>query len=384
MPLTRRKFVTSVIGAPVFLTSIPSLALDRWQRTLVLVELNGGNDGLNTVVPYADPLYRPLRPELAVPADKVLQLDERLGLHPELERLMPLWADREMAVVLGVGYPEPNFSHFRSIDIWETATEEHRFAEEGWITRTFREGRPPASLAADGIVLGRNDPGPLTGYGSRIVNLKRLRSLKKQRQKLKTPNITRENSGLTHVIKTQDRINHAARKLVEKNLDKVALKGEFPAHSFGKQMELAARLIAGGSGIPVIKCSLGGFDTHAGQIYRHPRLMGKLAGGLSAFTQTMKAAGLWDKILVMTYAEFGRRPKENASGGTDHGTAAPHFMLGGRVRGGFYGEQPPLDQLRNENLEHRVDFREMYAAVARDWWGLKAEFLSTKALSVIV
>ena len=124
--------------------------------------------------------------------------------------------------------------------------------------------------------------------------------------------------------------------------------------------------------------------THSGQIYRHPRLMSKLAEGVFAFTQAMKAAELWDKVLVITYSEFGRRPRENASGGTDHGTAAPHFMLGGRVRGGFYGEQPPLDQLRSENLEHRVDFREMYAAVARDWWGLNAEFLPNKALSVIV
>ena len=384
MPLTRREFLTSTIGASALLRSRPSLALNRWRRKLVLVELNGGNDGLNTVVPYVDPLYRRLRPKIAVPVDKILQLNNHLGLHPELERLKPLWASREMAIVLGVGYPEPNLSHFRSIDIWETATQEHHFAEEGWITRLFRESRPPTLLPADGIVLGRNDPGPLTGDGSRIINLKRLISLRKQRRKLAISDVTTENSGLNYIIKTQDRLNHAVRKLVEKNLDKVVLDSAFPGHSFGKQMELAARLIVGGSGVPVIKCSLGGFDTHAGQVYRHPRLMAKLADGLSAFTQAMKSAGIWNEVLVMTYAEFGRRPKENASGGTDHGTVAPHFLLGGCVRGGFYGEQPPLNQLRDGNLVHRVDFREIYAAVARDWWGLKAEFLLAKALPVIV
>ena len=190
MSLTRRNFLTSAIGAPVILTSMPSFAFERWERTLVLVELSGGNDGLNTVVAYVDPLYKRLRPELAVPDDKVLKLDERLRLHPELERLMPLWTGREMAIVLGVGYPEPNFSHFRSIDIWETATEENRVVEQGWITRVFRESGPPDSLPADGVVLGRNDPGPLAGSGSRVVNLKRPRSLKKQRQKLEISNIT--------------------------------------------------------------------------------------------------------------------------------------------------------------------------------------------------
>ena len=384
MLFTRRQIAKFIAGTPVLLKSTPIYANESWTRIVVLVELNGGNDGLNTVIPYTDPAYPRLRPKLAVSRDKVLQLSEHLGLHPQLEKLMPLWESREMAIVLGVGYPEPNLSHFRSIDIWETATQGHRLAREGWISRLFSERRPPTMLPAEGVVLGRNEPGPLMGDGSRIVNLKRLESLKKQRQQLVNSNIIAANSDLVHVIKTQDRLNYAARKLVEKNLDKVILKNEFPGHNFGRQMELAARLVIGGSGIPVIKCSLGGFDTHAGQVYRHPKLMEKLAGGLSAFVEAIKSAGAWNKVLVMTYAEFGRRPKENASGGTDHGTAAPHFLLGGSVRGGFYGGQPPLSQLHNGNLAYRVDFREIYAAVARDWWGLRAEFIKSKPMPVIM
>ena len=124
------------------------------------MELNGGNDGLNTVVPYRDPLYRQMRSKLALPTDQVLSLDERLGLHPALERLMPLWIDRQMAIALGVGYPQPNLSHFRSIDIWETATMAETSGEDGWLVRLFKENRPPATLPAEGLVLGRNDPGP--------------------------------------------------------------------------------------------------------------------------------------------------------------------------------------------------------------------------------
>ncbi len=384
MLFERRQIVKFIAGTPVFLKPVSIFARTPWQRSLVLVELNGGNDGLNTVVPYMDSEYSRLRPKLAISKDKILQLNQDLGFHPKLESLMSLWDSREMAIVLGVGYPEPSLSHFRSIDIWETASLAHSYSQEGWVSRLFREIRPPRMLPADGVFIGRNDPGPLVGHDTRIVNLRRLKSLEKQRKELAIPNVMTANPGLAHVIKTQDRLNHAVRKLVEKNLDKVKLNGEFPTHNFGKQMELAARLIIGGSGIPVIKCSLGGFDTHAGQNYRHPKLMEKLAGGLAAFAQASKSAGVWNEVLVMTYAEFGRRPKENASGGTDHGTAAPHFMLGGRVRGGFYGEQPPLDQLHNGNLVYRIDFREMYAAVARDWWGLRAQFIKAKPLPVIM
>jgi len=381
--LTRRHLLAAAAATPFALAARSGLAADPWRRTVVLVELNGGNDGLNTVIPYADPLYRSLRPKLAVPRDQILTLDEHLGLHPKLERLMPLWIDGQMAIALGVGYPNPNLSHFRSIDIWETATEAERFAEDGWIVRLLKESRPAASLPAEGVVLGRNDPGPLSGEGARIVALRRLKALRKRNRKPLVENIGTANPGLAHVVDIQNRMDIAERRLVERNLQAVALPGEFPKHDFGQQMEIAARLIAGGTGVPVIKCALGGFDTHGSQLYKHPKLLDQLAESLGAFSRAMKSAGLWDRVLVMTYAEFGRRPHENASGGTDHGTAAPHFLLGGRVRGGFYGEQPPLDRLQAKNLARRLDFREIYAAVARDWWGLKADFLKARALPLI-
>lgn len=173
------------------------------------------------------------------------------------------------------------------------------------------------------------------------------------------------------------------RWLVEKNLQGVSLAGTFPTHDFGRQMETAARFIAGGSAAPEIKCSLDGFDIHAGRFDRHHRLLTHLVEGLSSFAHAMKQSGMWDEVLVMTYAEFGHRPRENDSGGTDHGTAAPHLILGGRVRGGFYGEQPPLDRLEGQNLADRLDFRALYATVARRWWGLDGKFLGPRTLPLI-
>ena len=382
MQLTRRGVLKAGVAAP--LVFVPQVAVGAtWRRHLVLVELNGGNDGLNTVVPYRDPLYRQMRSKLALPTDQVLSLDERLGLHPALERLMPLWIDRQMAIALGVGYPQPNLSHFHSIDIWETATMTETSGEDGWLVHLFKESRPPATLPAEGLVLGRNDPGPSAGKNARVIALKKLTSLRKRQQKNLNSAAGSVNPLLDHVVVVQNRMDLAESWLVEKNLQDVSVAGTFPTHDFGRQMETAARFIAGGSAAPEIKCSLDGFDIHAGRFDRHHRLLTHLVEGLSSFAHAMKQSGMWDEVLVMTYAEFGHRPRENDSGGTDHGTAAPHLILGGRVRGGFYGEQPPLDRLEGQNLAYRLDFRALYATVARRWWGLDGKFLGPRTLPLI-
>ena len=382
MDFNRRRMLQAFLAVPLTLSVTPKAA-EPWRRHLVLVELNGGNDGLNTVVPYADPLYYEMRPSLALSQDQVLPLNERLGLHPGLEELMPLWSDRHIAIALGVGYSHPNLSHFRSIEIWETATSSKTYADEGWLVRLFKERMPPLGLPAHAVVLGRNDPGPLAGEGVRVVALKNLKTLRKRKSKSFLTLLDQANPLLSHVVEVQNRMDLAEQRLIKKRFDNVSLVGKFPNHNFGAQMETAAKLIVGESGIPIIKCSLGSFDTHAGQAARHGRLMEKLAGGLSSFTQAIKSGGKWDDTLIMTYSEFGRRPRENASGGTDHGTAAPHFILGGRVKGGFFGEQPPLARLDGLNLAYRLDFRALYATIARRWLGLEAPFLELKALPIL-
>lgn len=382
--MDRRAFLRLTAALPALLAPWPAAAAARWDRVLVLVELAGGNDGLNTVAPVRDPLYRRLRPRLAIPADEALAIDETLGLHPALEPLMPLWADGRVAVALGVGYPDPNLSHFRSIEIWDTASDSHDFRADGWVARLFAAEPPPAEAAVDGVVLGRGDAGPLAGPSARTVVLaggdERLLGRAARR-----PAVAAEapNAALAHVLAVKARLSEAAEAILSSRVADVDPGAAFPSTGFGRQMEGAARLIAAGVRAPAIKVSLGSFDTHAGQSGQHARLLAELAGGLAAFAAAAKAKGFWDRVLVVTYSEFGRRPAENGSAGTDHGTAAPHFLLGGRVRGGLYGAQPPLHRLQDGNLTHTTHFRTLYATVARDWWGLDAADLAEPALGCI-
>ena len=354
-----------------------------WRRTLVLVELKGGNDGLNTVIPFADAAYYRLRPKLAIKRERVIQADERLGFNAALEPLMPWWRRCRMAVVLGVGYPRPNLSHFRSVEIWETASETEEYLDSGWVARLFAERPRTDALAADGIVLGRNQVGPLFGPGFRSVSLNNPEQAVKQAKRMKDLARAAPNPALAHVVRVQNDVRRAAQRILEKGVDTIDPGASFAATPFGRQLETAARLLRAGVAAPVIKVSIGSFDTHANQARNHQVLLEQLASGLAAFAQSMETAGLWDRVLVMTYSEFGRRAGENGSAGTDHGTAAPHLMMGGRIRGGFYGDQPPLDGLGDGNLVHRVHFRSLYATVAREWWGFEAPTIAERGLGCI-
>jgi len=383
-PLSRRAFITRAgVAAATLAMPRPVFAGNgtQWQRTVVLIELNGGNDGLNTVVPYRDPLYRDFRPTLALPHDQIAQLDENLGLHPALAPLMPHWQRQHMAIALGVGYPQPNLSHFQSIDIWETASADGD--DDGWIARLFAKNPPPKTAAADGIILGRDRLGPLAGPRMRTLGMRKPKALRQVAMRDGDDRPTASWPALAHILKTRKQLRQSAAQIIEKRLDTLDLGTTFPKHGFGQQMQTAARLIIGGTGVPVIKCSLGSFDTHGNQKNTHARLLAQLATGVAAFAAAMEHAGRWDEVLLMTYGEFGRRPRENASGGTDHGTAAPHFVLGGRVRGGFQGEQPPLDRLEGNNLAYRLHFNRLYASIARDWWGLRGGAFDARPLDLI-
>ena len=361
----------SLLAGPAMATGAARTDRARQGRTLVLVELKGGNDGLNTVVPYADPAYHALRPRLAVPADKVLRLDDALGLHPALAPLMPLWQGREMAIALGVGYPRPNRSHFRSIEIWETASRSDQFLDTGWIDEALVPPKGIAS-AADGVVLGGRSLGPLSGRNLRAVILDKPERFLRRAGRLKPMPARADNPALAHILRVRNQTRDASAALKQVLNTAAAPKGDFPSGRFGRGLGVAAKLILAGSSIPVLHVSLTGFDTHTSQAGRHQRLLAKLASGLAAFRATLKAGGAWDRVMVMTYSEFGRRAEENGSGGTDHGTAAPHFILGGRVKGGLVGRQPGLADLAAGDLRHNLDFRRLYATVQQFWWRLPA------------
>lgn len=353
--------VTAFAHRPAF-AQRPGASYDR---LLVLVELKGGNDGLNTVVPFADTAYYQLRPRLAIQREQVLQLDPRAGLHPALEPLLALWQGRELAVVQGVGYPGPNLSHFRSIDIWDTASKSNEYLTEGWLARAFGVAPAPPAFAADGVVVGGAEMGPLRG-GVRTIALTNPEQFLRQ-ARLVAPAGQGRNAALEHILKVEQNIVRAAARLHANH----AFATAFPAHAFGNAVRTAAQLVASGAGVAVIKLSLGGFDTHSGQPARHAQLLKMLAEGLVALKGALSEVSRWESTLVMTYSEFGRRPRENLSNGTDHGTASAHFVMGGRVKGGLYGAPPEPGRLDGSgNLPFAVDFRDLYATVLERWWGV--------------
>jgi uncharacterized protein (DUF1501 family) len=368
---TRRDLLRLGLAAPL-LALLPREAQARglWDRSLVLVELTGGNDGLNTVIPLADPLYERLRPKLAIPKARTLALSAEAGFHPALEPLMPAWRLRELAVVQGLGYPKPNRSHFRSIEIWETASASDEVLDEGWIARLFAINPPPAAHPADALVLGNSSRGPFEGGAARLVVLDRKGEGLKRPVRVSSSTHPVRNPALEHILEVRADLIRAGQALLERPLSGPKPAADFPATQLGQGLESAARILMAGLKVPVLKIAHGSFDTHANQLSHHEKLLGELAQGLAAFRQAMRAAGLWDRVLVMTYSEFGRRAQENASQGTDHGTAAPHILMGGRVKGGLYGEAPPLSRLEGGDLVHTVDFRQLYATAAESWWGL--------------
>ena len=366
--MERRKFLS--IGAAglasIWLPRVSSAqAAEGYRRLLILVELKGGNDALNTVVPYADQAYYALRPRIAVRSDDVLQLDERTGLHPALKPLMPLWQAKELAIVQGVGYAQPNLSHFRSIEIWDTASKPDEYLSDGWLARAFAAKPAPAGFAADGVVVGSSEMGPLAGAGTRTIALSETEQFLRQ-AKLAGGAATGGNAALNHILKVQGDILQAASHLNPN----IALRTEFPKTAFGNAVRTAAQLAANQAGVGAIRLTLNGFDTHQNQPPVHQRLLGELAEGIAALKSALLEVDRWTSTLVMTYAEFGRRPQENNSNGTDHGTAAAHFVAGGLVRGGLYGQAPRLDRLEGGNLQHAVDFRSLYAMALERWWGV--------------
>ncbi len=377
--MKRREFLKIAAGAliwqlnPLFWSSVRAMEKVS-QRTLVLIELKGGNDGLNTLVPYTNERYYQLRSGLAVKRDTVLQLSENLGFNPRLKALMDAWEHKQLAIVAGVGYPQPNRSHFRSIEIWETGSSSSQYLQTGWLARILPQMPEPSRAIADGAAIG-GDAGPLAGGDLRLVIMRNLKQFFRQARRVQQIEASSQNPALKHLLSVQNDVYRAARELDQKTKIQLPSDVIFPKTIIGRHLQTAARLIAGDAAIPVIKVSHGGFDTHANQRSLHDRLLEQLAEAMSAFRIAVQHMGRWDQVLVMTYSEFGRRPAENGSRGTDHGTAAPHLVMGGKVKGGLYGRQPSLQELENEDLKYSVDYRRVYTTVGRRWWGLNQEFL---------
>ncbi len=390
LPATRREFLrlsAQGIGllaftryAPAFLAAsaragVPDPRRDR--PILVVVQLAGGNDGLNTLVPFENDRYYRLRPTLAIPRDQVLRLDDHAGFNPAGAGLHQLAQEGRLAIIQNVGYPNPNRSHFRSTDIWETASGSDEVLATGFVGRYFDaccSGTPadadPLGVHVTGEVpevflADREHPtfgvSNLTGRLPRQEHLELLERLLNR----DAGDGNGDASFLRHTL--MDAL--VTERKVARLLDDYRAAAEYPSTPFGVELRQVAALIAGGLATRVYFVSLGGFDTHVDQLPRQARLLQTLGQGLVAFQRDLEAHHLDDQVIVMTFSEFGRRPMENDGRGTDHGTAAPLFVMGSRVRGGLHGRAPDLDVGRNQDLAFGIDFRQVYATVIDRWLG---------------
>ncbi len=377
---------------PLFLAnSATALASDRPSapqgRILVVVQLDGGNDGLNTVVPYRDDEYRKRRPKLALPAGEVRKVDNRIGLHPSLEPFSKLLEEERLAIVQGVGYPNPNRSHFDSMAIWHTAKTTVDKAAPGWLARAIdRQPRADGDAPALHIHESFPVPGALAGGQQVVPSLARLDQF---RRRLGTPpgdeaadqiaaldRLAHQNRGeagsLLQFVERCSLISYASAARLERvQQNGSAAKVDYPDfYGLAQRLRLIAQLVKAGLSTPIYYTHLDGFDTHSGQLPQHANLLRQLGESLKAFLDDLKKSGEAERVLVLVFSEFGRRLGENASGGTDHGTAAPVFLLGQPVKAGLHGAYPDLTCLEDGDPIHAVDFRRVYATVLDRWLGV--------------
>lgn len=375
---TRRHFLQGTFASLLAPALLPVKSDDR--KALVLIQLTGGNDGLNTLVPWSSSVYHKKRPSLAIEESAVRKLDDRVGLHPGLEQFDRLFRDGAVAVIQGAGYPAPIRSHFRSLDVWHTGRREGRNSGPGWISRACDEAFPdelsservvhvgarvPYSLRSASrppVTLSSPDRYRLLANASSKSVLSAQSLLKSQVTGLRADRIARLRSVMRDAEQSSERIMSA--------LSEYRPSVSYPTGAFGESLGVIAATLAAGLGSRVLSVELEGFDTHGDQRRRHDALMGVFDRGLGAFHRDLAKKQLLDDVVILVYSEFGRRVKENASRGTDHGTAGPMFVLGGGVRGGLHGQAPALTDLEEFDLEFTTDFRSVYSSVIERCFGV--------------
>ena len=382
--IDRRRFLS--IGAltatiPGFLAKTGALLADdrslgNRDRVLVVVQLAGGNDGLNTLIPFRDDAYYKARPKLAVAKGKSLQIADDLALHPEAGDLRRLYDAGHLGIVTNVGYPNPNRSHFRATEIWETGVPD-KDTLTGWVGRYFDaecRGVPSPML---GLQLGEKPAMTFAHPKGRAVTLTNPRLFEwdagaaKAMEKLNAVRPT-ANPELDFLQRTGNDTLTLSRRIQEALKDTKTV-AEYAPFNFSQSLKVVAQMIAADVPTRVYYVTLGGFDTHTSQDRRHAGLLQELSMGLASFVQDLKALGHLDRTLVMTFSEFGRRVAENEQQGTDHGTAGIMFLAGGGVKAGVHGSRPDLSDLDDGDLKFETDFRSVYATVLKDWFGADAK-----------
>ena len=369
---------------------------------LVVLQLAGGNDGLNTVIPLGNDAYRKSRPTIGIPEASILKLDPQTGLHPSLSGLASAYQEGHLAVVQGVGYPNPNRSHFRSTEIWATAVDSNKSSNTGWIGRYF-DNACSGCDASVGIAMASQMPQALTasvpkgvlyqggGGGGKKKNKKSGGAQAKADGSmmmeedddagqaggsigmLNGPGNLGKLSALDFLERTEMDAKVSQQEIAQAS-GKAKNSVPYPGTRLGQNFAMVSRLIAGGMPTRIYYLSLGGFDTHTQQAGAHERLLKEMGDAVAAFLSDLKAQGNLGRVSLMTFSEFGRRVKENASGGTDHGAAAPMFLAGGGIKSGLFGQMPSLapQDLFDGDVKYNTDFRSVYATVLEKHLGVKS------------
>jgi uncharacterized protein (DUF1501 family) len=335
-------------------------------RTLVMLHLQGGNDGLNTVIPYKDPLYKVLRPGLGIDEGRVRKIHDRLGLHPALGGFEELWRKERLAIVNGVGYPRPNYSHFRATEIYYTA-EPEKTPTYGWLGRAVDAQSSKKPLRA--IALGSEKPLSLAAASPGIVTMTDFAQFKLPPGAERTVRMYEQFADLggarAEVAQRAIEALKVARRIAALQPASSGFYGRL-----GRELAKVVALLRTDLDLEVVQLGFGGFDTHANQAGQHNGLLGQLGNNLRNYQNVLDRAGISDRVVTCVFSEFGRRANENLSGGTDHGAAYPAFVLGKGIRTGMIGDYPSLDDLDRDNLKYTTDFRSLYAALLRDSLGV--------------
>ncbi len=359
-----------VMFLPKFLSAMPSHELMQGYQAdrniFVAIQLNGGNDGLNTFIPYDTPQYYDVRKNIAIPKEMVLKATGGMGWHPSMKGFYDMQQAGDLSVVQNVGYPNPNRSHFRSIEIWQTGSASNEYLSSGWLGRyldaTCQPEDPLGALNLDNI-----ENLSLRGQKNHTLTMQDPQRFERQLKALtenhddpldENPNLDFVRKLMINSFDGSDQI----KKALEKSKNNSLQTSKYPRYGLGTNLEWIAKMIKGGLSTSVYYTGMGSFDTHAGQIGKHKTLLSEVSESVKAFYDDIKAAGVLNNVTLMIFSEFGRRVKDNG-GGTDHGTAAPVFIIGGGNKGKIIGTNPNLSDLDNGDLKHEYDFRSVYATI---------------------
>ncbi|NQT01840.1 MAG: DUF1501 domain-containing protein [Planctomycetes bacterium] len=406
MTYTRRNFLKATLGssallslgtaAPNFLVRSMMAATHRRNErntVLVVVQLSGGNDGLNTVVPYEDDEYARNRPTLRLSPNEIHKINSRLGFHPRMGAFMRLYDQGHLSIIQGVGYPNTDRSHESGMRVWHTAAPDEPDCQTGWLGRTVDSIREPNSINAPAVFVGPiAQPFGLNAKNAVVPSIRSLENLtmreiashnKNKSRRKRTARLPRpgQNNPLMHFLQQCTQNAYTNSEQIEAVMKKTANTAEYPQFELAGSLRMVAQLIRADIGIRIFFTELGGggiggFDNHANQLGNHCSLLGHFSESIAAFIHDLKRDKLLNRVLLMTFSEFGRTVKENGRRGTGHGAAAPIFLAGGRLKGGLVGPHPSLSDLDNGALKFHTDFRSVYATVLDRWLG----FDSSKVL----